>query len=144
MVRRRTTKVYVPGGAKRWTDVLPKEYRDNPYIIVVSVKQGAKTRITRTPDGYSVGILESKLGNKGLQVIGGGGNYLDHQDLIEKHYRVPMADPSYIGPLLKMPDRLLTDDRLPLIFLRDKMGQPYLNLKHWLYFISEGNDEQRN
>lgn len=144
MVRRKSTRVRIPGGAKDWTQVLPEEYRNNPDVIVVCVGRGARTRIVKTPDGFSVGVLEHKAGNRGLQVIGGGGNYLDHQEVIEKHYRLRMADPQYIGKLLRMPESITRSDFIPLIFLRDKMGEPYFNLKHYMYFNSEGDDEQPN
>ncbi len=139
----RRRKVRIPGGAKPWMAVLPEEFRDNPNVIVVCVPRRSQTRIGATPDGYRVGLLETKKGVRGLQILGAGGNYVDHQTLIEDQYRIPMADYQYAGALSRLPDKLLLNDELPLIFLRERFGEPYLNLKQFLYHVSKGGDDPK-
>lgn len=122
--------------------VLPEAYHDNPYVIVVCVPPRAQTRLG-VINGYRVGLLETKKGVRGLQIIGAGGNYVDHQTVIEDQYHVPMAEYQYAGALSRLPDKLVMSDELPLIFLRERMGEPYLNLKQYLYHASKGGDDHR-
>lgn len=143
--RRRTrTKVRIPGGPRPWFHVMPEEYRDNPNVVVVLVKKGARTRIAPSPDGFQVGILDTKRGARGLQVIGASGTYADHTSIIEGRYRLPMADAKYIGPLSRLPDRVLLDEEFPLFFLKDALGTPFLNFKQFIWNISKGDDGRFN
>lgn len=123
---------------------LPEEFQNNPNVVVVCVPRRSQTRVGATPDGYRVGLLETKKGVRGLQIIGAGGNYVDHQTIIEDQYKVQMADYQYVGALSRLPEKLLLGDDLPLIFLRDKMGEPYLNLKQYLWHVSKGGDDDRS
>ncbi len=134
----------IPGGARRWTDVLPEEYRRDPEVVVVTVKKGATTRVGTSHDGWHVGVLETLNGIRGLQVIGAGGGYLDHQEIIERRYGIPMADPSFIGPLSRLTDDALLSDLHPLVFLRDRLGVPYLPLKQFLWEIAKDHDDGRD
>jgi len=138
----RRRKIRIPGGARPWMVVLPESYHDNPNIVVVSVKKGTMTRIGMTPDGYRIGLLETPQGVRGLQVIGAGGGYVDHQTVIEDQYKVRMADYQYSGALSRMPDKLLLDDDCPLLFLRDRMGEPFFHLKQYLWTVSKGDDDR--
>jgi hypothetical protein len=143
-VRRRIRRnaPYIPGGEKQWYSLLPEDFRDDPYVLVVMVPKGSRSYIKVTPDNFRVGLLETPRGARGLQVVGGGGNYVDHMEVIERAYRVPMAERAYVGKLSRMPDKLTLDDELmPLIFLRDKFGQPYLNLKHYLFNLTLKEDD---
>lgn len=143
MMRKR--RVRVPGGAKDWYSVLPEEFQNDPYVLVVMVPRGSRSYIKVSPDGFRVGLLETPRGARGLQVVGGGGNYVDHMEVIARAYRVQMAEREYVGRLSRMPDKLLLDDTMmPLVFLRDEFGKPYLNLKHYLYNNSLTEDDDRN
>lgn len=135
--------VNIPGGRKPWFHVLPEQYRNNPNVVVLSVKRGAVTRIGTAPDGFRVGLLETKKGVRGLQIIGAGGGYVDHQTIIEDTYKVRMADYVYAGPLSRLPDELLLDDKQALMFLKDRMGEPYLNLQAYLWGASKAGDDDR-
>jgi hypothetical protein len=146
-VKRRIRRaIYTPGGEKPWYSLLPDEFENDPFVLVVMVPKGSRSYI-KMANGMRIGLLETPRGARGLQVLGGGGGYMDHLEIIERVCKVPMAQREYVGRLSRMPERLTLDnDLMPLVFLRDEFGKPYLNLKHYLfnYSLKEDDDPRVN
>lgn len=123
-----------------WYRVLPPEYHSDPVVVIVSVPKGAMTRIG-VSGRHAVGVLTTDHGPRGLQLIGEPGDYLHHMTVIEDTYGITMADPSYIGPISKVPSWVLDSDLFPLVFLRDEMGTEFLNLRAHLWRISQAGEK---
>lgn len=123
---------------KRWTDLLPGPFTRNPAVHIVMAPNKAVSKVISTRDKYELGVLE--LGEKqwGLQVIHPQlATYTAHADIFVAN-RIPMARPEYVGELLTIPQHLLVEDEyIPLVFIRDAMWRPYLNLRKYAAQITK-------
>ena len=118
---------------RNWTEVLPDQWRGNPGVILVTAPRDAKSKVMVLKSGEMLGVLQQEAPHvgrvlHGLQVIYPElATYPAHQDFFDKVH-IPMLPPRYIGPLLELPQNLLTTDLVPLLFLRDAMYTPYLDV----------------
>lgn len=133
-------QVTIPGGVRNWTSILPTPFDEDPMVVVIMAVRGTGTSIGTTRDGRRVHLIDHLNGSRGLHVIGHEGAYMEHREIIEEEAGVPMADPAYIGRLSELPSYVTQSDLVPLIFDRDHLGRPYLNLKSWLYNHSAERD----
>lgn len=115
---------------KRWIDLLPAPFNRNPEVVVINGPKGAVSKTISTRERYELGVLEYEDKLAGLQVIHPQlATYAAHEDVFRTN-SIPMAPPSYIGELLTLPQNILLDEeRVPLVFIRDAMYRPYLNLR---------------
>ena len=138
-----STHAYIPGGSRSWITALPEEYHNDPHVVVVMAKLGTMTKVACTPDGWHLGIIDTERGVRGLQVLNSDGDYMCHQTIMEQNHGVKMVDPAYIGPFSDIPDHVLHNDLAPLVFLHDRMGEPFLNLKQYLWSATKATDYDR-
>jgi hypothetical protein len=122
---------------------LPEEFRDNPNVVVVVGNKDGITKLLVSADGFTLGVMVVGGKHRGLQVLGASGTYDDHRSVLEKDYKIRMADVAYSGALSRIPDSVLLGDGIPLIFLRDRMGEAYLNIKQYLWNYSIDGDHDR-
>lgn len=140
MRRRHKKRVVPPGGDRCWTEVLPEDWHDNPEVLLVSAPNGSRGHIEMTDDGLLIGLLVSPRGTERCLQIGDPTlkDWKEHRDVAADH-GYEMAVPDYAGPLRDVPTKhFLSTVRFPLIFKRDALHEPPLNLKNYMRSLTEG------
>jgi hypothetical protein len=135
---------FIPGGERKWTDVLPEPYGDDPAVVITMVPVTAKTQMWTRKDGTKLRVLLSRPDAipLGLHVMDEKLTaWLEHEEAFARE-NVGMARVHYIGPLSSVPNHLLLSTTLtPIIFLRDSMGSRYWTIKSWLQELFDDNDD---
>ncbi len=119
-----------------WDRLLPEQFRGNPHVIVTLIPTNSEVYRYESKDGeFAAGVVKSKRGQiRALQVLHPSiPRYMDNVEVFEG-MDLDMMDPRYIGRLRDIPNDVLTRTTLvPLVFLRDQMDVPFLNLRAWAH-----------
>ena len=123
-----------------WWKLLPQPYDKNPNVVLSVVPTSAVSRV-RKLGKYELGIMECTNGKVfGLQVLDRSLHlYGQHQDVFDEA-GIEMVQPQHIGLVSEIKQDLLVKDLVPLVFLRDSMWHPYLNLRHYFYRVTKRED----
>jgi hypothetical protein len=123
----------VPPLARRWFELLPSPWKtEKPVVAILIPMDWTFMEGATKDDKYKVMVAMSADEEKclGLQLVDVNLKTVDdHQALFEK-YNVRTPDPAYIGPISRLPNRLLLDEDMTcLIFSRDEFWRRPIDLK---------------
>lgn len=123
----------VPPMTRGWFEILPPPFNvEQPVIVVMLPADWRLSEGTTKDEEYNVLVALSPDEEKlvGLQLVDVElGRYMDQREKF-REYGVPMADPTYIGPLSTLPNELLLDETVcPMIFSRDQMWKRPIDLR---------------
>ncbi len=109
---------------KHWYELLPEPYSADPDVVGILCPREALFKRASTTDGkYTLIVMEHNGRTTGMQVEDVGLNtWYDHERVLND-YRVGMAQPFFIGPMSKIPDRAFSDPAFTAVF--------YLAAAHW-------------
>lgn len=119
-----------PPRSKSWVELLPAPWNKNPFVVLVLVPEDAKARVKVDKAGYYCFTTVEYGGREyGLQVMRPDiPKYSEQQYLFTKS-GLPMARAEYVGKLEGLPIHHLVGDAMPIVYLRDDMSGPWMNVR---------------
>ena len=123
---------------KFWWELLPAPFNKNPNVLLVMAPTGTKVHELETSHGQRIMCLEVGDTKRGLNVLSPKLKTVPEHLAVFDSVGVDMMDPVYVGKLNDLPQEwLLKDELIPLLFVRDEMYRPFLQLRSHMKTLSK-------
>jgi len=117
-----------PGPSRKWTELLPEPWDQDPEVVVVMIPVEAKVQLRELPDTEFL-AFEYKDELYGLQIVQPAMKTYTEHNIAFRSIGGRMAHPAHFGKLSTLPQRMLcSDDFKPMVFNKEDMSMRYLDL----------------